>query len=95
MAGLTLDTENRTGSFQGKALGLRPKEFEILHLLASLAGKPLSRTYLLENSSSYGMEVSTRSLDTQIKNIRRKLGKGGRLIETLPKLGYRFNRRTD
>jgi DNA-binding response OmpR family regulator len=34
--------------------------------------------------------VATRSLDTHIKNIRKKLGKKAELIETVPKLGYRF-----
>jgi two-component system phosphate regulon response regulator PhoB len=50
----------------------------------------LSRSYLIENTSSYGTEVATRSLDTHIKNIRKKLGKKGLLIETVPKFGYRF-----
>ena len=36
------------------------------------------------------MAISTRSLDTHIKNIRKKLGKRANLIETVPKLGYRF-----
>ena len=36
------------------------------------------------------MEVSSRSLDTHIKNIRKKLGRGAKLIETVPKRGYRF-----
>ncbi|HVE12710.1 MAG TPA: response regulator transcription factor, partial [Elusimicrobiota bacterium] len=88
--GLVLDAENRTVSLDGKALRLQPKEFEVLYLLASNPGRSLTRSYLIENSSSYGMPISTRSLDTHIKNLRNKLGAKAALIETLPKLGYRF-----
>lgn len=92
---LTLDAENRSATLRAKPLDLQPKEFEILYLLASHAGRTLTRTYLIENSSSYGMPASTRSLDTHIKNIRKKLGNFSRWIETVPKLGYRFLRPDD
>lgn len=90
VAGLSLDRENRAADVRGKRLALQPKEFEILFLLASQAGRALSRSYLIENSSSYGLPISTRSLDTHIKNLRKKLGPLSELIETVPKLGYRF-----
>jgi DNA-binding response OmpR family regulator len=89
--GLTLDWENRSASLDGKPLSLQPRELEVLHLLAASPGRALSRAYLIENTSSYGLDVATRSLDTHIKNIRRKLGRKAGLIETVAKLGYRFN----
>ncbi len=89
-AGLVLDPQTRRAAYRGTELKLQPKEFEILLLLASRPGRPLTRRWLIENTSTYGTEVSTRSLDTHIKNLRRKLGAGARLIETLPKIGYRF-----
>ena len=88
--GLRLDWDDRSASLDGKPLKLRPKEFEVLYLLASKKGRALSRGYLIENTSTYGAEVATRSLDTHIKNIRHKLGRKGTLIETVPKFGYRF-----
>jgi two-component system alkaline phosphatase synthesis response regulator PhoP len=90
VAGISLDPENRAATVDGKALRLQPKEFEILGLLVGQAGRTLSRTYLIENSSSYGLPISTRSLDTHIKNLRKKLGAKAKFIETVPKLGYRF-----
>lgn len=90
---LRLDPSNRRAEFRGKTLKLQPKEFEILHLLAANAGKTLSRSFLIENSSSYGLALPTRSLDTHIKNLRRKLGAGAEMIETVPKLGYRWAER--
>ncbi len=90
LGGLRLDHEERTASLGGRPLRLQPREFEILSLLVSRPGRALSRAYLIENSSSYGLPISTRSLDTHIKNIRKKLGRKAGLIQTVPKLGYRF-----
>ncbi len=92
LSGLLMDAENKTAQFNGRTLRLQPREFEILYLLFSNPGRTLGRVFLIENSSSYGMPVSTRSLDTHIKNIRKKLGsRGAAVIETVPKTGYRFN----
>lgn len=90
VCGLKLDSQNRIAVLDGKTLKLQPKEFEILFLLASAPGRSLTRSYLIENSSSYGLPISTRSLDTHIKNIRKKLGAKASWIETVSKLGYRF-----
>ena len=89
---LSLEPSERRALLGGKDLRLRPREFEILQLLASHPGKTLSRSFLIENSSAYGLPVPTRSLDTHIKNIRKKLGeKASSWIETIPKLGYRLS----
>lgn len=87
---LLLEPAERRAALDGRELKLQPKEFELLCLLASHPGKALSRAFLIENSSSYGMALRTRSLDTHIKNLRKKLGAKAALIETVPKLGYRF-----
>jgi len=88
--GLELDSTQRTAKLHGKELTLQPREFEVLFLLAAHAGKTLSRDFLIEHTSSYGRRVPTRSLDTHIKNLRRKLGAKSAMIRTLPKVGYRL-----
>ncbi len=90
VAGLALDASERRASLDGKELALQPREFEVLFLLAAHAGKTLSREFLIEHTSGYGRSVPTRSLDTHIKNLRRKLGAKGAMIRTAPKLGYRL-----
>jgi len=87
---LELDAAQKTARLNGKELKLQPREFEVLFLLAAHAGKTLSRDFLIENTSSYGRSVPTRSLDTHIKNLRRKLGAKAGMIRTLPKVGYRL-----
>jgi DNA-binding response OmpR family regulator len=88
---LLLDGQNRVAKLGNDTLKLQPKEFDILFLLASNAGRLLTRSFLIQSTSSYGAEVSTRSLDTHIKNIRKKLGAYAKFIETVPKMGYRFD----
>lgn len=88
--GLKMDTESRQAEIDGKPLKLQAREFEVLFLLLSHAGKALTRQFLIENTSSYGGAVETRSLDTHIKNLRKKLGKREGLLQTVPKVGYRL-----
>ena len=88
--GLEMDAESRTVAIDGKPLKLQAREFEVLFLLLSHAGKALTRQFLIENTSSYGGAVETRSLDTHIKNLRKKLGRREDLLQTVPKVGYRL-----
>jgi two-component system alkaline phosphatase synthesis response regulator PhoP len=89
--GLVLDAAERRALLDGKPLTLQPREFEVLFLLTTHAGKTLSRDFLIEHTSGYGRAVPTRSLDTHIKNLRKKLGEKGAMIQTVPKLGYRLD----
>lgn len=88
---LILDAAERSAALDGENLRLQPREFEVLFLLAAHAGKTLTRDFLVEHTSTYGRLVPTRSLDTHIKNLRKKLGAKGRMITTVPKLGYRLD----
>ncbi len=88
--GLRMDAETHLAEIDGKPLKLQAREFEVLFLLLSHAGKVLSRQFLIENTSSYGEAVETRSLDTHIKNLRKKLGDRAAIVQTVPKVGYRL-----
>ncbi|MBI3288429.1 MAG: winged helix-turn-helix transcriptional regulator [Elusimicrobia bacterium] len=90
MGGLEIDPQSRLAHIDGKPLKLQPREFEVLFLLMSHAGKVLSRQFLIENTSTYGGAVETRSLDTHVKNLRKKLGRRASLLQTVPKIGYRL-----
>lgn len=89
--GLDLDAAERRAVLDGEPLTLQPREFEVLFLLTAHAGKTLSRDFLIEHTSGYGRAVPTRSLDTHIKNLRKKMGRKGDMIQTVPKLGYRLD----
>lgn len=88
--GLRMDAEAHLAEIDGKPLRLQAREFEVLFLLLSHADKVLSRQFLIENTSAYGEAVETRSLDTHIKNLRKKLGRRAAIVQTVPKVGYRL-----
>jgi len=73
-------------------IGLRPKEFSLLARLASEPGRLFSRLELAEQVWGYSHLGDTRTIDTHVKNLRRKVEAGSayRYIETVRGLGYRF-----
>ena len=83
------DPEHGSARWRGE-VALRPREFEVLYLLASHPGRALTRAYLCENARGDARTASPRSVDAHVKNIRRRLGPGARLVETVPRRGYRL-----
>jgi two-component system, OmpR family, alkaline phosphatase synthesis response regulator PhoP len=73
-----------------KRIIFTPKEFNLLSLLVKKKGRVLNRAYLMENVWGYEYFGTTRTVDKHIENIRKKLGKEGRRIETVEGVGYRF-----
>lgn len=78
----------------GKTLNLTPSEFAILHLLIREAGRAYSRTQLVEDGLGYDYAGLERTVDSHIKNLRRKLERDParpERIETVFGVGYRYN----
>lgn len=72
---------------------LRPKEFALLQVLVSLAGRVVTRERLLEDVWDLQWESSTKTLDMHIHALRRKLPPrpdGAGWISTVRTVGYRF-----
>ncbi|HWD08963.1 MAG TPA: response regulator transcription factor, partial [Actinomycetota bacterium] len=76
----------------GREVALRPKEFSLLARLCSEPGRLFSRVELAEDVWGYNHLGDTRTIDTHVKNVRRKVETGSayRYIETVRGLGYRF-----
>jgi DNA-binding response OmpR family regulator len=92
VGGLEIDPQKYSAAFNGKPLKLTPNEFKVLHFLARHTGQTLTREQLLDHL--HGTSSSTdRSVDSHIKNLRRKLEStsGKPMIETVYGIGYRFN----
>ena len=78
---------------RGNPVRLSAKEMELLRFLIRNRGKVLNRDVLLEQVWHYDSDVSTRTVDTHILNLRRKLGdpsRRTRYIETIHGVGYKF-----
>ena len=91
VGGLEIDSEKYAVSFNGAPIKLTPNEFKLLVLLASRPSQTLTREQLLEDLHGTASSVD-RSVDSHIKNLRRKLetASGKSMIETVYGIGYRF-----
>jgi len=89
--GLEIDTEKYTVTYNGDPIKLTPNEFKLLHLLASRPGQTLTREQLLDDLHGAASSID-RSVDSHIKNLRKKLeaASGESMIETVYGIGYRF-----
>ena len=88
--GLVIDRDRYVVEQDGQEIKLPRKEFEVLYLLASHAGKVLSRQVLLNEVWGANIYVIDRTVDVHIRKIREKLG--DTLIETVKGVGYRFRK---
>lgn len=89
IAGVSVDVEARRAWLEDEELELRPKEFELLALLASRAGKVVTREQIMSKVWDTNWFGSTKTLDTHILSLRGKLGPGA--ITTLRGIGYRLD----
>lgn len=72
-----------------EAIELTLKEFELILLLVKNKNMALSREYLLEKIWGYEYMGETRTIDTHIQKIRKKLDIADN-IKTVYKIGYRL-----
>ena len=89
--GLEIDSQKHSVTYNGAPLKLTPNEFKILHILASRPGQTITREQLLDDLHGAASSLD-RSVDSHIKNLRRKLitVPGESTIETVYGIGYRF-----
>ena len=77
----------------GRNIELTPVEFRMLHALISRPGHVFSRDRLMELSYPDSRIVSDRTIDTHIKNLRRKLHQAlgeEELLHSIYGVGYKF-----
>jgi DNA-binding response OmpR family regulator len=88
---LAIDRDARRASLAGAELELRPKEFDLLALLATSAGSVVRRDRIMSevwDSDWYG---TTKTLDMHISSLRKKLADATVKITTLRHVGYRLD----
>ncbi len=87
---LTLDVAAHRLLIAGEEVSLTATEFRLLHLLMDRAGRVQTRDRLLSEVWGYSGDVDSRTIDTHIRRVRRKLGDEADRIETVIGVGYRF-----
>ena len=91
--GLEIDLDGHHVQLDGKDLHLTPNEFKLLAVLANHPGQLFSRDQLVDHLHGASFNSFDRSIDSHIKNLRRKLESNStepRFIETVYGAGYRF-----
>ena len=73
-----------------REVNLTKKEFMILECLLRSKGQLISRNQILEHAWDRNVDIFTNIVDTHIKNLRKKLGRYGRIINTVYGSGYRI-----
>jgi DNA-binding response OmpR family regulator len=90
---IVLDIEAHTFSKGGTLLNLRQKEYEILALLMSQAGKVVTRERLFDEVWGTDWLGDTRTLDVHVSWLRAKLEKDPAhpvYLQTVRGVGYRW-----
>jgi len=88
-ADLTVDEVKHQVYFADQEIILTNKEFELLLLLIKHPRRVFTRNQLLTTIWGYDTEVFTRTVDSHISTLRKKLGVVGSVIKSVPKIGYK------
>jgi DNA-binding response OmpR family regulator len=86
---LAVDARTRKVTVGGRDVALTPKEFDILHCLATDPGRVVPRQEILERAWDAHWYGPTKVLDVHVASLRRKLGLAG-LVETVYGRGFRL-----
>lgn len=92
---VVVDPASRTARLAGVEVPLSPKEFDLIWALIEANGAAVSRDRLMECVWGYGADVLSRTVDTHIAELRRKLEPNAGTpahILTVRKIGYRLVR---
>lgn len=92
-ARLVVYEERHQAQLDGRTLDLTPVEFRLLNTLRSEPGRIFSRNRLLANLYPDHRVVTDRTVDSHVKNLRRKLAAaaaGEDLIRSIYGVGYRL-----
>ena len=87
---ITIDPIRHRVEVAGKSIRLTTAEFKLLTMLMKKPGRLLSREMLLSAAWGYEALINTRTVDTHIRRLRRKLGKASNAVETVRGFGYRL-----
>lgn len=87
---LLLDVAGHTALVADKPIELTAIEFKLLLVLARRRGRVQTREQLLQDVWDYERLVDTRTVDTHMVRLRKKLGSAAKYLQTLRGFGYRL-----
>jgi DNA-binding response OmpR family regulator len=87
---LLIDVGRHLVTLGGRPVRLTAGEFRILRFLASRRGRVVSRSEIIDVALDGHVDGLSRTVDVHLASIRRKLGRGAGLIQTVRGVGYRL-----
>jgi len=93
VGGLSLDPDAHEVTLEGEPVDLTPTEFAVLRTLMAHPGRAFTRGELIELGLGLSYEGLERTIDSHVKNLRRKIERepsGTVRIETVYGVGYRL-----
>jgi len=87
---ITLDLVTREVTCAGQRVELQPREFSLLAFLLRHAGRPVSKTMLLEHVWDYSFDPQTNVVDVVVHRLRAKIDPDHKRLETVRNVGYIF-----
>ncbi len=85
----SIDEVNHKAFVDGQEIILTNKEFALLLLFIKHPRRVFTRNQLLNTIWGYDADVFTRTVDSHISTLRKKLGEAGQIIKSIPKIGYK------
>lgn len=87
---IRLDPEGHRVTVAGEEIALTATELRLLRVLLERRGRTQSRSVLLSEVWGYAEDVDSRTVDTHVRRLRKKLGAEAHRVETLIGVGYRL-----
>jgi len=95
IGGVSIDPEQHIVTIRGDVTKLPLKEFELLYILMSNAGRVLTRETLIDRVWGSDYFGDTKTLDVHVKRLRAKIEKEPsepQLVVTIRGLGYKYEK---
>jgi two-component system OmpR family response regulator len=90
VADLSMNVITREVTRDGQRIDLHPREFSLLEFLLRHAGRPVTKTMILEHIWDFHFDPQTNVVDVLIHRLRAKIDKNFpvKLIQTIRGVGY-------
>ncbi len=91
---IEIDEGSREVTVSGQLVNLTPSEFGLLQVMMKLPGRVFSRSELIERVQGYHFDGYDRTVDSHVKNLRKKLAEvtlDKEVITTIYGIGYKLN----
>ena len=95
---ISLEDKTHQVMIDKQVLNLTPNEFGLLKIMMSQPNRVFSRSELINRVQGYDFEGYDRTIDTHIKNLRKKIAQklpDQEVISTVYGVGYKFNASSD